>query len=132
MHQTHVEGNFSVKLEPQSDPHSPTNLGRMLIDKQYFGDLEATGKGQMLTGMTEVKGSAGYVAMERVTGTLQGRLGSFVLLHSGIMAAGKQQLNISVVPDSGSEQLLGLCGQMDIQISEGQHRYHFDYSLPES
>ena len=127
----HIEGSFSVKLTPQSDEDASPGIGRMLINKEYQGDLAATGRGQMLTGMTAVKGSAGYVAMEWVKGTLKGHTGSFLLQHSGTMAGGDQELVITVVPDSGTDELKGLQGRMDIKIEDGQHFYRFDYSLPD-
>jgi hypothetical protein len=101
----------------------------MLIDKRFGGDLEATSKGQMLAVRTKVEGSAGYVALERVEGTLAGRAGSFVLQHSGTMTRGAQQLSIAVVPDSGTGELEGLAGQMRINIADGRHSYEFDYTL---
>ena len=104
----------------------------MTIEKQIHGDLEATSKGQMLTAGTDVKGSAGYVAIERVTGALQGRTGSFVLQHTGTMTRGAFQLTITVVPDSGTGQLAGLTGTMNIIIADGKHSYDFDYTLPEA
>jgi hypothetical protein len=125
----HASGPFDVKLEPQAgDPA----VGRMSIDKQFHGDLEATSKGQMLAISTEVKGSAGYVAMERVTGTLQGRTGTFALQHSGTMTRGVPQLVITVVPDSGTDQLVGLSGKMTINIVDGKHSYDFEYTLDSS
>ena len=103
----------------------------MSIDKQYHGDLEGTGKGFMLSSAaTIVKGSGGYVAMERVTGTLKGRTGTFILQHSGTMTRGVPQLMISVVPDSGTGQLMGLAGTLAIKIDEGKHSYEFAYTLP--
>jgi hypothetical protein len=104
----------------------------MSIDKQFLGDLEATSKGQMLTAGTDVKGSAGYVAIERVTGMLQGRTGSFMLQHSGTLTRGAPQQSITVVPDSGTGQLTGITGKMSINIADGKHSYGFDYTLPES
>jgi len=104
----------------------------MSIDKQFHGDLEATSKGEMLSAMTDTKGSAGYVAIERVTGKLQGRSGSFVLQHTGTMTRGEPQLTITVVPDSGSGQLVGLTGKMTIKITDGKHFYDFEYTLPEA
>jgi hypothetical protein len=104
----------------------------MSIDKKFSGDLEATSKGEMLTAMTEVKGSAGYVAIERVNGTLHGRSGTFVLQHSGTMTRGAPELSLTVVPDSGTGQLVGLAGKMTIKIEEGKHFYEFDYRLPET
>ena len=106
-------------------------LGRLILDKQYHGDLEATGKGQMLTAGTEVKGSAAYVAIERVTGTLKGHTGSFVLQHSGTMTQGAGQLVITIVPDSGTGELKGITGKMTIHIApDGKHSYDFEYTLP--
>jgi len=134
---THASGTFEVKLIPQDDK-SPDNkpedgtLGRMSIDKQFHGDLEATSKGQMLTAGTAVEGSAGYVAIERVSGTLHGRNGSFALQHSGAMTRGVPQLTVTVVPDSGDGQLVGLAGQMTIKIADGKHFYDFEYTLAET
>jgi len=129
---THASGTFEVKLTPQpaDDYADGATLGRMTIDKQFHGDLEATSKGQMLTGMASVKGSAGYVAIERVSGVLAGRRGTFVLQHSGSMNRGAPSLTISVVPDSGTDQLAGLAGTMVINVVEGRHSYTFDYTLP--
>jgi hypothetical protein len=126
----HASGTFEVKLNPQADDQvgDPT-VGRMSIEKQFRGDLEATSKGQMLAVGTEVKGSAGYVAMERVSGTLDGQSGTFALQHSGTMTRGEGQLAITVVPDSGTGQLAGLTGKMSINIADGQHSYEFDYTL---
>jgi hypothetical protein len=104
-------------------------IGRMILDKQFHGDLEATSQGQMLAAGTEVKGSAGYVAMERVTGTLHGRGGTFVLMHTGIMNRGTPSLKITVVPDSGTGGLAGLAGSMTIDIVDGKHTYGFEYTL---
>jgi hypothetical protein len=130
----HAVGPFDVKLTPQEDKLDPT-LGRMTIDKQFHGDLDATSKGQMLTAMSDVKGSAGYVAVERVTGILHtpkgNRDGSFALLHRGIMTRGAPELSVTVVPDSGTGQLTDLTGNMKINIVDGKHSYDFDYTLPE-
>jgi hypothetical protein len=120
-------GTFEVKLTPQSTKDD--TVGRMSIDKQFHGDLEATSLGQMLSVMTAVKGSAGYVAMERVTGQLAGKTGSFALQHTGTMDHGVAHLSVTVVPDSGTGELEGLTGQMDILIAEGKHSYVFEYSL---
>lgn len=126
-----ANGTFDVKLEPQhpSDQAQAAMLGRMTIDKQFSGDLEAGSTGEMLAAMTGVEGSAGYVALERVTGTLHGRRGSFFLQHNGIMARGIQQLEIAVVPDSGTEELATLAGKMMILVEDGEHRYEFTYTL---
>jgi hypothetical protein len=129
---THASGTFEVKLVPQppDDKAEGSTPGRMSIDKQFHGDLEGTAKGQMLTAGTDVKGSAGYVAIERVTGTLHGRSGSFVLQHSGSLTRGAAQQSITVVPDSGSGQLVGLAGKMTVTIVDGKHSYDFEYTLP--
>jgi hypothetical protein len=126
-------GTFEVVMQPLSEPDAVPGaaLGRMSLDKQFNGDLLAVGKGEMLTALTGVEGSAGYVAIERVTGTLNGRQGSFVFQHAGIMSRGDQQLSISVVPDSGTEQLTGISGVFSLTIVDGKHGYAFDYSLPE-
>ena len=124
-------GSFDVKIAPASlaDASADPTLGRMTINKQYHGDLEATAKGEMLTAMTAIKDSAGYVAVERVTGTLHGRRGSFSLQHTGVMNRGAQHLTIAVVPDSGTDQLSGLSGELSIRITEGKHFYELQYSL---
>jgi len=131
---THAAGKFEVTLAPMGpDDQAPgSTLGRLSIDKRFEGDLVAVSKGAMMTAMTETEGSAGYVAIERVTGTLHGREGSFVLQHGGIMTRGAPQLTILVVPDSGTGQLVGLAGKMAIVITEGQHSYDFQYTLPDS
>ncbi len=127
----HATGPFEVKVTPQDDKSLEPNLGRMALDKQYHGDLEATGKGQMLTAGTAEKGAGGYVAIEKVTGTLQGRTGSFVLQHSGTMKNNVPQLTITVVPESGTGQLQGIAGKMAIKIAPtGKHSYDFEYTLP--
>ena len=128
---THVTGTFDVKLTPQAsdDKAEGAALGRMSIEKTYHGDLEATAKGEMLTAGSSVKESGVYVAVERVTGTLQGRRGTFALYHSGVMTRGTPQLSISVVPDSGTGQLAGISGTMKINIADGKHFYEFDYAL---
>lgn len=127
-----ANGPFEVKLAPQ--PPAPgieqAGLGRMMIDKQFRGDLEATSLGEMLSAMGQVQGSAGYVAIERVTGTLHGKRGSFVLQHRGVMDRGASQLSVTVVPDSGTDALIGLSGSMQIRIEDGKHYYVFDYMLP--
>jgi hypothetical protein len=130
MHQ--ATGTFDVKIAPQK-PDNPqaeaAALGRMSIDKQFHGDLEATSQGEMLSVLDKAKGSGGYVALERVTGKLQGRSGSFVLQHNATMNRGVPELNIIVVPDSGTDELTGLSGSMKIRIESGQHFYDFEYSL---
>ncbi|HPW33070.1 MAG TPA: DUF3224 domain-containing protein [Arenimonas sp.] len=127
----HISGLFDVKMSPQAAAENEeASIGRMLLDKQFHGDLEANSKGQMLAHMTSVKGSGGYVAMEKVVGTLQGRKGSFLLQHSGTMNRGEASLVLTVVPDSGTEELEGLSGSMTITVTDGKHFYGFDYSLP--
>lgn len=123
-----AKGNFDVQLTPTSAPDAA--VGAMSIAKTFHGDLVGTSTGQMLAVRTPVEGSAGYVAMERVTGTLEGHKGSFALQHSGTMAKGTPTLSVSVVPDSGTDQLVGLKGTMDIIISPGRHDYVFRYTLP--
>ena len=129
-----ASGTFEVKLSPlaTADQAEGLPLGRMAIDKQFHGDLEASSKGEMLTAGTSVKGSAGYVAIERVTGTLHGRSGSFVLQHSGTMTRGAPQLTVTVVPDSGTGDLAGLAGKMAIVIADGKHSYDLEYTLDET
>lgn len=126
----HASGTFDVKMNPQTSYDE--SIGRMSIDKQLHGDLEATSKGEFLGAYGSVKGSAGYVAMEKVTGTLNGRSGTFVLQHSGTMTQGTPQLTVTVVPDSGTGQLVGLTGSLTIKIEGGKHFYEFDYTLPEA
>lgn len=128
----HASGEFDVKMNPQADEKAEPTVGRMSLDKQFRGDLDGVSKGQMLAVMTDVSGSAGYVAMERVNGKLHGRTGTFALQHSGTMTRGTPQLIITVVPDSGTGELAGLTGRMTIDIVDGKHFYKFDYSLPGS
>jgi hypothetical protein len=130
---TRATGTFDVKLTPQAaDDKADVSVGRMSIDKRFHGDLDAVSKGQMLAAMTEVKDSAGYVAMERVTGTLAGRSGGFTLQHSGTMTRGAPHLSVTVVPDSGTGQLAGLTGTMTINIVGGKHLYEFEYTLADT
>ena len=126
-----AKGRFTVTMTPKSAPSATdgVSLGRMSLDKRYEGDLVATAEGTMLTALTPVKGSAGYVAIERVTGTLAGRSGSFVLQHSGTMDQGAQQLTVTVVPGSGTGALAGISGQLQINIVDGQHFYSLECSL---
>ncbi len=124
-----ASGNFEVKLTPAGGPEEP--VGRLTIAKTFHGDLEATSAGEMLAFGTSVEGSAGYVAMEKVTGKLGAKSGSFALQHTGTMNRGAPSLTVTVVPDSGTEELAGLTGQMTIDIVEGQHLYGFNYSLPD-
>jgi predicted DNA-binding protein (MmcQ/YjbR family) len=127
-------GTFSVELKPAREPLSEhgVSLGRMALNKRFEGDLAGVGAGEMLTAITATQGSAGYVAIERFSGTLHGRAGSFVFQHAGSMARGAQTLSITVVPDSGSDELTGLSGQFALRIEQGQHYYEFTYTLPAS
>lgn len=109
-----------------------SSLARMSIDKQFLGDLEATSKGEMLSAGTAVNGSAGYVAIERVSGRLAGKSGSFVLQHTGTMNRGTPQLSVIVVPDSGTDQLVGLSGTMTLKTADGKHLYEFEYTIEET
>ena len=125
-------GEFVVKLLPLAfeGQAEGSKLGRMSIDKTISGDLVATTKGQMLSAMTEIKGSAGYVAIEKVEGSLNGKNGTFVLQHTGTMNQGNPSLSVTVVPDSGTGELVGLAGQFHIIIAAGKHSYEFKYTLP--
>jgi hypothetical protein len=127
--QSRVRGEFDVTLTPRDG--AAEGLGRMSIGKTYRGALDATARGEMLTAGTAVPGSAGYVAVERVDGALEGRAGTFVLQHSATMTRGAPQLSIGVVPDSGTGELAGLVGRMAIEITGGKHYYVFEYTLPE-
>lgn len=131
---TRASGTFEVTLTPlgMNEEAEETMLGRMSIDKQFHGDLEATSKGEMLSAGTAVEGSAGYVAIEKVSGTLNGRSGSFILQHNATMNRGTPQLNIMVVPDSGTGELEGLAGSMSISITGGKHFYELEYTLAEN
>lgn len=123
-------GTFDVKLNPMQDEHTAgLSMSRMTIDKTFHGGLQAHSLGQMLAARTSIEGSAGYVALEQVTGTLNGREGAFVLQHSGTMNRGAASLQLHVVPDSGSGDLTGLSGTMRIIIDGGMHRYEFDYDI---
>jgi hypothetical protein len=129
----HATGRFDVTMQPQPWPEAAATgitLGRLLLDKHYHGDLQARAQGQMLSAVSGVKGSAGYVAIELVSGSLHGKSGSFALQHRGVMTRGTPELSITVVPDSGTGELQGLAGSLLIRITEGQHFYDFDYTLP--
>jgi hypothetical protein len=130
-----ASGTFEVKVNVQKADNKEAEsakLGRMSLDKQFHGELEATSAGEMLSVGTEVKGSAGYVAIERVNGTLHGRAGTFALQHSGTMTRGEPQLSVTVVPDSGTGELVGIAGKMTINIVDRKHFYEFEYTLPET
>jgi Protein of unknown function (DUF3224) len=129
----HASGTFEVKLTPEATEEGAegSTLGRYSLDKRFHGDLEGTGKGEMLSAGTGIQGSAGYVAIERVSGTLAGRSGTFVLQHSGTMTRGEGKLTVTVVPDSGTGELVGIAGAMAIDIRDGKHFYQLDYTLPD-
>lgn len=131
---TRARGTFEVKLGPLTTYNQAEGslLGRMSIDKQFRGGLEASSQGEMLSAGTGIKGSAGYVAIERVSGALQGRSGTFVLQHSATMTRGVPQLNIIVVPDSGTGELAGLAGRMTIDVADGAHSYELEYTIAEA
>lgn len=127
-------GTFQVKIAPlgstQDEKAEGAKMGRMSLDKQFEGDLVGTAKGEMLTIGTSVKGSAVYVAVETIQGTLGGRKGTFALHHTGIMTRGQGELSVQVVPDSGTGELVGLTGKFTIQIEGGKHLYTLEYALP--
>jgi hypothetical protein len=126
----HSRGTFDVRVVPQApDDAAGGPFSRLFLDKQFHGDLDGTSKGQMLAAGTAVDGSAGYVALELVSGTLNGRRGSFVLQHTGTMTKGVPTMIVTVVPDSGTDQLTGLAGKMTIIIAGGRHSYEFEYTL---
>ncbi len=128
-----ASGSFEVDLRPLPChcDDAQAELGHLSIDKQFQGDLDATSCGQMLSAGSPAKGSAGYVAIERVTGSLHGKRGSFTLQHSATITRGDAAMNIIVVPDSGTDELAGLSGSMKIIIEGGKHSYEFDYGLPD-
>ncbi len=129
-----ISGTFDVTLTPSplADPEADKTLARMALSKTFHGPLSATSRGEMLSAMTPTKGSAGYVAIERVSGTLEGRTGSFVLLHSGLMDRGTPTLAVTVVPDSATDALAGLTGTMNLTNAPTGHTYSFTYTLPNS
>jgi hypothetical protein len=130
----HATGQFEVKISPLETAFKfdDNPIARMSLDKQFHGDLEATSKGEMLSSGNPAKGAGGYVAMERVSGSLHGRNGTFVLQHEGTMSKGSYHMQVSVVPDSGTDQLAGLSGSMTIIIKDGKHSYDLTYTLPDS
>ncbi len=127
-----AKGTFEVKLVPLTVEFNELaeTLGRMSIDKKFNGDLEGASKGEMLSAMGTVKGSAGYVAIEKVIGTLNGKSGTFTFQHSGTMNRGEPSLTVTVIPDSGTDDLTGLAGKLTIKIENKQHFYEFEYTLP--
>lgn len=128
-----ARGEFDVKMTPEAvDAADGIPVSRLALDKQYRGALEGTGRGVMVSATTPVKGSAGYVAIERISGTLHGRRGSFVMQHAGMMTRGAQQLAITIVPDSGTGELTGITGSCGITIADGTHSYEIRYSLTDT
>jgi hypothetical protein len=127
-----AQGAFDVKTipQPRDEAVGDASIGRLALDKQFHGDLAAVSKGEMLASRSPVAGSAGYVALERVVGSLHGKRGAFSLQHTGVMNRGAASLVITVVPDSGTDELTGLTGTMTIVIEAGKHSYVFDYELP--
>ncbi len=126
-----TSGTFDVTMTPQAlhEAAADSGIGRMALAKRYHGDLDAVGVGEMLAARSAIPGSAGYVAMERVDGTLAGRSGSFFLQHTGTMHRGVPGLSVTVVPDSGTGQLVGLSGRLAIRIEDGKHHYDLDYTF---
>lgn len=127
----YAKGEFEVKLVPQTEERSIPLLGRLIIDKVFHGDIEGSSQGQMLSAKTAVPASAGYVAIERVEATINGRQGSFVLQHNATMNKGESMLNIIIVPDSGTDELAGIAGKMNILIKDKKHFYDMEYTLPD-
>ena len=127
-----ASGSFEISMQSlaNEDVSADPMLGRFLLTKKFTGDLEASARGHMLSAGTATRGSAGYVAIDQVTGSLDGRTGSFVLQHSGSMKRGAPNLLVMVVPDSGTGELAGITGTLSINIVEGKHFYDFLYSLP--
>ncbi|MCI4368807.1 MAG: DUF3224 domain-containing protein [Thermoplasmata archaeon] len=125
----HAKGTFEVRFEPQSlgDREADAALARVALSKQFHGGLEAISRGEMLSATSAVDGSAGYVAIEQVTGSLDGHRGTFILQHSGVLTRGEAKLTVIVVPDSGTDGLVGLTGQMSIEVVEGRHSYDLEY-----
>ncbi len=125
-----ASGTFVVKLNALAFEDAPSEmLARRSIDKQFQGALEGTSKGMMISAGTSTRGSAGYVAIEQVSGALDGRRGTFVLQHHATMNRGVPSLSIAVVPDSGTDELVGLSGTMGITVTDGKHFYDFEYTL---
>lgn len=126
-----AKGTFELTMtaEPPYSVIEGVSLGRVAFEKQFAGPLEATSHVEMIGARTPVDGSAGYVAVERVTGSLEGKSGTFVLMHTGVMTRGARALVVSVVPDSATGELKGLSGTMDIQIVDGKHTYDFAYTF---
>lgn len=125
-----ARGTFEVRLNAQPADSGGGPFSRLVLDKEFHGDLVGTSKGQMLAAETAVPGSAGYVALEQVTGTLNDRRGSFVLQHLGHMSGGGTTMTITVIPDSGTDELVGLAGRFAISVVGGKHNYVFEYTLP--
>lgn len=133
MHNLTAKGSFSVQMTPQKelDETRGVSIKRLSLDKTYEGELSATGQGEMLTATTPVQGSAGYVAIEKISGTLDGKSGSFVVQHTGIMGIGAPALDVTIVPDTGTGELTGISGKLKIDNQNGQHTYVLQYALPQ-
>jgi hypothetical protein len=129
----HAVGTFDVTVTQagSDDKAAGIGLGRWLLEKRIHGDLEASGKGEMLTAATDPGDAKAYVAIGRITGTLDGRAGSFVFMHSATVTSDGQRLTITVMPGSGTGALTGLTGTMTIRVENNVHRYDFDYALPQ-
>lgn len=127
-------GSFDVSLTPLTldPPGDDSARGRMRLSKRFHGGLDATGAGEMLTGMGAVSGSAAYVAIERISGTLAGRSGSFLVVHRGVMTRGAQDLLVSIVPDTGTGELTGIAGGMTLIVGAGRHDYRIDATIPDA
>lgn len=134
MRQLTAAGSFDVSMTPLTldQPGDDSARGRMLLSKRFHGGLDATGAGEMLTGMGAVSGSAAYVAIERISGTLDGRSGSFLVVHRGVMTRGTPDLMVSIVPDSGTGELTGIAGEMTLIVGGGKHDYRIDCTVPDA
>jgi hypothetical protein len=129
----HASGKFEVTTETQSEHKSEgASLARMSLSKQFHGGLEGSSTGEMLSAISGVEGSAGYVAITRFSGALDGRIGTFVFQHSGTMTRGTRRQNVTVVPDSGTGQLAGLAGTLRVKIKDGKHFYDFEYTIEQT
>jgi uncharacterized protein DUF3224 len=129
----HARGTFEIQfVNGPEEKIEGVSLGKRSADKQYSGDIEGSAKGEMLAALTNIKTSAGYVAIERVVGTLHGRKGTFLLQHAATMSGTMRDLSVTVVPDSGTGELVGISGKMMIHIIDGKHSYEFDYAFPDS
>ncbi|MGZ8289444.1 MAG: DUF3224 domain-containing protein [Telluria sp.] len=124
-----AKGTFTVKLHPAPADEGRVSVNRLFLDKEYTGDLVATAQGDMLSAGDPAEGNASYVAIEHVTGTLNGKQGGFAMVHTGSMDKGEQHLTIAIVPGSGTGGLAGIAGKLTLNIIERQHYYEIDYTL---